>query len=64
MSHVVRMIDLLKKEYIESLLVPPTQDSECSAYQVAPMLFSFNCLTDGPGSLSLVLGPFKGLPAD
>ena len=26
--------------------------------------FSFNGLTRGPGLLSLVLGPFKGLPAD
>ena len=29
-----------------------------------PTSFSFNGLTGGPGLFSLVLGPFKGLPAD
>ena len=29
-----------------------------------PNSFSFNGLTGGPGLLSLVLGPFKGLRAD
>ena len=29
-----------------------------------PISFSFNGLTGGTGSLSLVLGPFKGLTAD
>ena len=45
-------------------LVPPTKDSKSSGNQMDPILLLLRGLTGGPGSLSLVLCPFKGLPAD
>ena len=50
-------------------LQPPPHGTSVLGFEVldsptAPNSFSFNGLTGGPGLLSLVLSPFKGLPAD